>query len=78
MAAEDFDTIKGLWPTDDLHSTELNPIITEYAAKNVAETFAEALALHMTGAKLPKIVTSLVSDTLQHALGNKHLTEQKP
>ena len=69
MATDDFGTIKELWPTSDLHSTELNPLITEYATKNVRETFAEALALHITGTKLPKQVIRLVDDTIQHAIG---------
>lgn len=69
MAAEEFDVIKELWPTSDLHSTELNPLITEYATKSVKETFAEALALHITGTKLPKQVIRLVDDTIQHAIG---------
>jgi hypothetical protein len=69
MAAEDFDTIKSIWPTSDLHSTELDPLITEYATKNVKETFAESLALHMSGSKLPKQVIRLVEDTIQHAIG---------
>lgn len=69
MAAEDFETIKTVWPTSDLHSTEFDPLITEYATKNVKETFAESLALHMSGVKLPKQVIRLVDDTLQHAIG---------
>jgi hypothetical protein len=71
IAAEEFDILKGLWPTEDLHSTDLNPIITEYATKNVQETLAEALALYMTGVTLPKIVVRLVEETVQHAIGNK-------
>lgn len=69
MDADDFDTIKSLWPTTDLHSTELNPVITEYATKNVKETLAEALSMHLTGTKLPKQVIRLVDDTIQHAIG---------
>ena len=69
MAAEEFDLLKELWPTSDLHSTELNPLITEYATKSVKETLAEALSLHITGTKLPKQVVRLVDDTIQHAIG---------
>lgn len=67
----DIDTLKGLWPLDDLRSTELNPVITEYATTSVKETLAEALSLFMIGKKLPKSVSSLVEDTIQYAIGQK-------
>ena len=69
MAAEEFDVLKPLWPREALHSTEFNPLITEYATKNVQETLAESVALYLVGTKLPKNVIRLVEDTLQHAMG---------
>ena len=71
MAADEFEVLKSLWPTEDLHSTDLNPIITEYATRSVQETIAESLSLYLTGKSLPKGVVSLVEETIQHAMGNK-------
>lgn len=69
MDAEEFDVLKPLWPREALHSTEFNPLITEYATRNVKETLAEAVALYLTDTKLPKVVVRLVEDTIQHAIG---------
>jgi hypothetical protein len=67
----DLDTVKGLWPAEDVRSTDMNPIISDYACTNVKETFAEALSLHMLGKTLPKAVVKLVEDTIQYAIGQK-------
>ena len=69
MLDNDFATIKSFWPTKDIHSTELAPLITEYATTNTAETVAESLSYHMTGKKIPKAVTELVEDSIQFAIG---------
>ena len=59
-----FETLEKLWPKRDIDSSELKPLITEYACKNVEETFAETFAYHMMGKKLPVKVTQLLQDTL--------------
>ena len=61
------EAIEELWPTHSLEKKELAPIITDYAAKNFRETFAEAFSLHLTGIKLPKAVVSLLEKSIQHA-----------
>lgn len=71
MADNDFDTIKSFWPTQDICSTELAPLITEYATSNVAETFSESLSYHMLGKKLPKAVTKLAEESIQFAMGTR-------
>lgn len=69
LAADDHETIKAFWPTEDIHSTELAPLISEYATKNVAETIAESLAYYMLGRKLPKGIVTLCEDSIQYAIG---------
>lgn len=62
--AADVNTIKSLWPTSSIDTSELSPVVTEYATKNVEELFAESFALYMNGVKLPKHVTSLLEKSL--------------
>lgn len=71
MADNDFDTIKAFWPTQDICSTELAPLITEYATLNVAETVSESFTYHMLGKKVPKAVTRLVEESIQFAMGTR-------
>jgi hypothetical protein len=63
-SASDFDTIEQLWPKSSIDTSKLAPVISEYATKNVEETFAEAFAFHMQGKKLPAHVTKLLDKTL--------------
>lgn len=57
------DDIKEIWPSR-IAKKGLAPVISEYATKNVAETFAEALSFYWTKKPLPKNVTKLVEKTL--------------
>jgi hypothetical protein len=66
---EDYATVKSLWPTGDLHSVDIEPLVTEYATKNVKETIAECFALFLTGKKLPKIAAQLVEDSIAFGAG---------
>lgn len=71
MADKDFDTIKSFWPTQDICSTELAPLITEYATVSTAETIAESFSHFLLGKKIPKAASSLVEETIQFAIGTK-------
>lgn len=71
IRAGDFSAIKALWPSEDLRSTDLAPIVTEYATVNTKELFAEAFSHHLLDKKLPKNVTSLVEESIQYAIGQK-------
>ena len=71
IKAGDYASIKALWPSEDLRSTELAPIVTEYATVNTRELFAEAFAYHLLDKKLPKTVTALIEESIQFAIGQK-------
>jgi hypothetical protein len=62
--------IRTIWPVRGVTSSDLAPIVTEYATKNVRELFAEAVSLHLTGTKLPKNVVALVEKSLSYARSN--------
>lgn len=63
-------SIKSIWPTDPVELSKKNVLITEYANESPEEFFAEAMALHLTGTKMPKSIRSLIDATLKRA---KHL-----
>lgn len=67
----DLESVKALWPTEDVRSVDLAPLVSEYATKNVKETIAESLSLFMLGKTLPKSVVKLTEDTIQYAIGQK-------
>ena len=62
--ANDLETIDNLWPTSSIDTSKLSPLITEYATKNVEETFAESFAYYMMGMKLPGHVEKLLEKSL--------------
>lgn len=62
--ANDLDTIEQLWPLGSIDTSKLSPLISDYATKNVEETFAEAFAYHMIGKKLPAHVEKLLEKSL--------------
>lgn len=62
--ANDLDTIESLWPLGSIDTSKLSPLISDYATKNVEETFAEAFAFHMTDKKLPAHVEKLLEKSL--------------
>lgn len=61
------DVIEQLWPAHDIPDREPDPLVTEYATKNVGELFAEAFAFYVTGVKLPKSVTRLMEKSIAYA-----------
>lgn len=65
------DDIKALWPIRTLHHKDLAPIVTAYATKSHKELFAESMAFHLTGKKLPEPITRLVEKTISHAKSNQ-------
>lgn len=62
--AGDLETIDSLWPTNSIDTSKLSPLITEYATKNVEETFAESFAFYMMDMKLPAHVERLLEKSL--------------
>ena len=58
------DDISPYWPKSVEFSEKDNPLGL-YAAKDVKEFFAEAMAFHLKGMKLPKNISSLLEKTLQ-------------
>jgi hypothetical protein len=65
--AEDKDVIKDLWPTKSLSQKDLNPLVSEYATKNVRELIAESFSFYVIGKKLPKDVVKLVERSISYA-----------
>lgn len=62
--ANDLDTIESLWPLSSIDTSKLSPLISDYATKNVEETFAESFAYYMIGKKLPASVEKLLEKSL--------------
>jgi hypothetical protein len=61
------DDIREIWPTRGLTSSDLDPVVSEYATKNVRELFAEAVSFHLTGVQIPKAAINLVEKSLSYA-----------
>lgn len=62
--ADKVDVIEELWPTSSIDTSKLDPIVSEYATKNVEELFAEAFTCYVAKKKLPKKVESLLEASL--------------
>jgi hypothetical protein len=58
------DHIEKLWPTDHLDISKLDPLVSEYALKNVEELWAESFALYANKTKLPQKVVTLLEHSL--------------
>ena len=58
------DSFESLWPDVDVDSSRLEPIVSEYATKNVEELFAESFAFFATGQKLPSKISELLEKSL--------------
>lgn len=69
--AEDYDYLESVWPKASVDSSELSPVISEYATKNVEETFAECFAQYCLKKKLPEAYHSLMEKSLSIAKANK-------
>ncbi len=61
------DDVIALIPRTSLLSKDIQPAVTEYATKNVEETFAESLALTFTGRKIPKAFSALLEESFSLA-----------
>lgn len=62
--AEAFDDIKAIWPVRAIPKKELQPVLTEYACKNVRELVAESFAYYVLGKKMPKALVKLTERTI--------------
>lgn len=71
LRGDDLESVKALWPSEDVRSSDLAPLVSEYACTNVRETIAESLSMYMLGKKLPKSVVQLAEDSIQYAIGQK-------
>lgn len=69
--AEMKDEISRVWPLRNIPRKELAPILTEYATRNVRETFAEAFALYMTKKKMPEPIVKLLEKSIAYAKANR-------
>lgn len=65
------DDIRKLWPTRTIPRKELEPIVSEYATRNMRELVAESFAFHMTGKKLPEQIVKLLEKTYSYAKANR-------
>lgn len=65
--ADDLSYINKLWPTAPIDTSDLNPIISEYATRNVEELFAETFAFYMQKTKLPDEYVELMEESLSWA-----------
>ncbi len=63
-SADQMDHIEKLWPTDHLDISKLDPLVSEYALKNVEELWAESFALYANKTKLPQKVVTLLEHSL--------------
>lgn len=66
IASNNWKEVEACWPTQ-VTSKDLDPIISDYANKNVRETFAEAFSLHFCGTQFPSYVTGLLDKTINYA-----------
>jgi hypothetical protein len=64
------DDIKALWPSRGVSKSDLEPVVSDYACKNVRELFAEAVSFKLVGKSLPKAVEALVEKTFSYARSN--------
>lgn len=60
------ESLEQYWPKSALELFDQEVPISEYANKNVEEFWAEAFAFIQTGKKVPKSITHLMEQTLQH------------
>ncbi len=63
--------IRKVWPVRNIPRKELAPIISEYATKNVKETFAESFSFMLTGKKLPEPIIKLLEKSISQAKANQ-------
>jgi hypothetical protein len=63
-SADQVEHIEKLWPTDHLDISKLDPLVSEYALKNVEELWAESFAMYANKTKLPQKVVTLLEHSL--------------
>lgn len=68
--AEMKEEITKVWPVRNIPHKELAPIVSEYAAVNYKELFAESFAFYMTKKKLPEPIVKLLEKTISYAKAN--------
>lgn len=68
--AEFFDDIRAVWPVRGVSSSDLAPIVSDYATKNVRELFADSVSFHMLEIKIPKAIAALVEKSFSYARAN--------
>jgi hypothetical protein len=59
--------ISKFWPDHMIDTHDLKPAITEYATKNVEETFAECFAFYCQKVKIPSAFEELLEESLSRA-----------
>lgn len=69
-AANDADTLRSLWPKTSIDTSRLDPILTDYATKNVEELFAESFMFYALGKKIPSSIEKLLEKSLSEIKGN--------
>jgi hypothetical protein len=70
-AAGDLDQLGALWPTVAIDSSKLNPLVSEYATKNVEELWAESFAFYCQKKALPDQIMTLMDKSLSIVKANK-------
>lgn len=66
-SAGDMKYLKSVWPESAIDSSDLTPVISEYATKNMEELFAECFAMYMSKIKLPEAYVDLMEKSLSYA-----------
>lgn len=69
-SANDSDTLRSLWPTTSIDTSRLDPILTDYATKNVEELFAESFMFYALGKKIPANIEKLLQKSLSEIKNN--------
>jgi hypothetical protein len=74
FAADYRDDIRDLWP-ERVTSSDLAPLVTEYATKNVRELFAESFSYYLVGKEIPKSCVALLEKSMAYARSNVEKAE---
>lgn len=66
ISSNNWSEVEACWPTQ-VTNKDLEPMVSEYATKNMRELLAESFALHYGGTALPKAVVGLLEKTVNYA-----------
>lgn len=69
--AENASALRTMWPTSKVLRTDYEYPVSEYAMTKPEEFFAESFAFWLLGTKLPKRISSLMSEHMQRVAGRK-------